>query len=170
LLKIGTERYHKPQIIAPGDAGQRNARLIARRLQYLITHKISFDMDRPKNIYQLHEEHKTWLNKLLFYKDELTIMQRRIAEIAQKNTSHEILAMVERFQNQLIIQKEQIDILNHDIKGHESQLEAAVKHNPTAIDHQKFEDHPELRDRVEVFEKMFNELRGELIRFLSKWM
>lgn len=127
-------------------------------------------MDRQKTIYQLHEEHKTWLNMLLFYKDELTIMQHRIEEIAKKNTSNEVLALVERFQNQLIIQKEQIDILNHDIKGHESQLEAAVKQNPTAIDHQKFPDHPEQRDRVEVFEKMFNELRAELIRFLSKWM
>ncbi len=127
-------------------------------------------MDSQKTIYQLHEEHKTWLNKLLFYKDELSIMANRISEIAQKNTSKEVLAMVERFQNQLIIQKEQIDILGHDIRGHESRLEAAVKHNPTAIDHQKFPDHPEQRDNLEVFEKMFNELRAELIRFLSKWM
>lgn len=127
-------------------------------------------MNNQKTIYQLHEEHKTWLNKLLFYKDELSIMQNRISEIAQKNTSKEVLSLVERFQNQLIIQKEQIDILNHDIKGHEMQLEAAVKQNPTAIDHQKFPDHPVQRESVETFEKMFNDLRAELIRFLSKWM
>jgi hypothetical protein len=128
------------------------------------------NMDSHKTIYQLHEEHKTWLNKLLFYKDEISIMANRISEIAQKNTSKEVLSLVERFQNQLIIQKEQIDILNHDIKAQESRLEAAVKHNPTAIDHQKFPDHPEQRESVETFEKMFNDLRGELIRFLSKWM
>lgn len=127
-------------------------------------------MDKHKTIYELHGEHRVWLNKLSFYKDELSIMGNRISEIAHKNTAKEVLSLVERFQNQLIIQKEQIDILNHDIKQHESQLEAAVLHNPTAVDHQKFSDHPEQRDRVETFEKMFNELRGELIRFLSKWM
>lgn len=127
-------------------------------------------MDSKKTIYQLHEEHKTWLNMLLFYKDELSIMGNRIAEIARKNTAMEVLSMVERYQNQLIIQKEQIDILSHEIRGHESVLEAAVKENPTAVDHQKFSDHPQLREKVEVFEKMFNDLRAELIRFLSKWM
>lgn len=127
-------------------------------------------MDSKKTIYQLHEEHKTWLNMLLFYKDELSIMAKRISEIAQKNTSKEVLALVERYQNQLIIQKEQIDILNHEIRAHESQLEAAVKQNPTAIDHRQFPDHPKQRESVETFEKMFNDLRGELIRFLSKWM
>lgn len=127
-------------------------------------------MDSQKTIYQLHEEHKTWLNKLLFYKDELSIMGSRISEIATKNTSKEVLSLVERFQNQLIIQRDQIDLLNHEIKGHAAQLEEAVKKNPTAIDHQKFPDHAKQRESVEVFEKLFNELRAELIRFLSKWM
>lgn len=127
-------------------------------------------MDSKKTIYQLHEEHKTWLNMLLFYKDELSIMTNRVAEIAKKNTSKEVLSMVERFQNQLIIQRDQIDILSHEIRGHESVLEAAVKENPTAIDHQKFPDHPQQREKVEIFEKMFNDLRAEMIRFLSKWM
>lgn len=127
-------------------------------------------MDSKKTIYQLHEEHKTWLNMLLFYQDELSIMTRRISEIAQKNTSNEVLSMVERFQNQLIIQKDQIETLTHGIKNHASFLEAAVKNNPTAIDHEKFADHRVQRESVEIFEKMFNELRAELIRFLSKWM
>ena len=73
----------------------------------LSSHKNRNKMENQKNIYQLHEEHKTWLNKLLFYKDELSIMANRISEVAKKNTSNEVLALVEKFQNQLIIQKEQ---------------------------------------------------------------
>ena len=76
-----------------------------------------------KGLYQLHEEHKQWLNNLNFYKDELVIMQNRISEIAQKNSAKEILANVEHFQNQFIIQKEQIDIISHEIKLHEQALE-----------------------------------------------
>ena len=41
-------------------------------------------METKKTIYQLHEEHKTWLNKLLFYNDELKIMDKRILEVAEK--------------------------------------------------------------------------------------
>jgi hypothetical protein len=127
-------------------------------------------METTKTIYQLHEEHKTWLNKLLFYKDELSIMTNRLSEVASKNTSSEVLALVDHFNNQLIIQKEQIDILNHDIKSHESYLEAAVRKNINDIEHAKFSDHKNHRESIAVFEKIFKELREELIDFLSKWM
>ena len=127
-------------------------------------------METTKTIYQLHEEHKTWLNKLLFYKDELSIMTNRLSEVASKNTSSEVLALVDHFNNQLIIQKEQIDILNHDIKSHESYLEAAVRKNVNDIEHAKFSDHKKHRESIAVFEKIFKELREELIDFLSKWM
>jgi hypothetical protein len=127
-------------------------------------------METTKTIYQLHEEHKTWLNKLLFYKDELLIMKNRLSEVAQKNTSSEVLALVDHFNNQLIIQKEQIDILHHDIKSHESYLEAAVRMNTNAIENTKFSDHKKHRESIAVFEKIFKELREELIDFLSKWM
>jgi hypothetical protein len=90
-------------------------------------------METKKTIYQLHEEHKTWLNKLLFYKDELKIMEKRILEVAERNTSKEVRALADHFTNQLIIQKEQIDILTHDIKSHELHLEAAVQKNPIVL-------------------------------------
>ena len=127
-------------------------------------------METKKTIYQLHEEHKTWLNKLLFYEDELKIMDKRILEVAEKNTSKEVRALADHFNNHLIIQKEQIDILTHDIKSHEMYLEAAVENNPNAIDNEKFLDHKKHRESIAVFEKLFRELREELIDFLSKWM
>ncbi len=127
-------------------------------------------METKKTIYQLHEEHKIWLNKLAFYKDEISIMQNRVSEIAQKNTSKEVLAFVEHFQNQLIVQKEQIDILNHNIRSHEAFLENAANKNTVAVDHERFSDHKGQRENVEMFEQIFNDLRKELIGFLSKWM
>ncbi len=127
-------------------------------------------METKKTIYELHDDHKIWLNKLAFYKDEISIMQNRIAEIAEKNSSKEVRSFVEHFQNQLIVQKEQIDILNHDIKSHESFLESAVKKNRSGVDKEKFENHPVHKKNVEKFEKIFNDLRKELIDFLSKWM
>ncbi len=123
-----------------------------------------------KKIYDLHEEHQTWLKNLAFYKDEITVMQNRITEIASKNSGQDVLKQVEHFQNQLIVQRNNIDELNHSIKDHENYLENRVNENPTAVDHRKVNDHPKMRDNYESFDKVFNELRKELNLFLAKQM
>lgn len=127
-------------------------------------------MKTKTTISELHEEHKTWLNKLLFYSDELKIMDNRILEVVKKNTSKQVRSLADHFNNQLIIQKEQIDILSHDIKSHELYLDAAAIANPKDIDKEKFLDHKKHRESIVTFEKLFKDLREELIDFLSKWM
>jgi len=127
-------------------------------------------MKTKTSIYDLHEENKTWLSGLAFYKDELLIMQRRIEEIAKKNNSKDVLESIEHFQNQLIIQKEQLDILAHDIREKESLLEQKANTNPTAIDHQRFPEESILKDRMKTYGNLFFELREELTHFLLKWM
>jgi hypothetical protein len=123
-----------------------------------------------KPIADLHAEHKEWLTKLDFYKDETAIMRNRLEEIASKNTSKEILAQVEHFQNQLIVQKENIDEIRHVVKNHENYLESRVTENASASDQQRAQDHTKMRERVNGFEKIFTELRHEFNRFLSKTM
>jgi len=127
-------------------------------------------MEASKTIYDLHEDHKIWQNKLAFYKDEILVMQNRISEIAKKNTSKDVLSFVEHFQNQLIVQKEQIDTLNHEINIHEDSIEAKANKKAVANGQKKFFDHSMQRDKIEVFEKDFNDLRKELIHFVSKWI
>lgn len=127
-------------------------------------------METTKTVYELHEDHKIWLNKLEFYADEILIMQNRISEIVKKNTSKEVLSFIEHFQNQLIVQKEQIDILRHEVKSHEASIEVKADKKSVADESQKFIDHTVQRDKIDSFERNFNELRKELIHFVSKWM
>ena len=117
-----------------------------------------------------HASYREWLNRLAFYKDELKIMQNRIAEIAERNTKTDVLAQVEHFQNMLIIQKNQIDRLRHDIDKQEEELASLTLKNPVASDHRRVEFHPEQKQKIELFEKIFNELRHELIHWLTKVM
>ena len=123
-----------------------------------------------KNIYSLHEDHKTWLNVLSFYKDDIELLKKRIEEVAAKNSAKDVLAMIEHFQNQLIIQRNNIDELKHSVKASENELEKNISNNPVAVDHRSVEDEPELRDEMVTFEKNFADLRKELIGFISKWM
>ncbi len=118
----------------------------------------------------LHTEHGEWLNKLNFYEDELNVMHHRLSEIAEKNTGHEVMAELEHFQNLMIIQKEQLDILRHGIKEHEHGLAAEVHRWPVASDHRKFPDHEDQRERVERYEKLVEQLRTDFKMFMAKWM
>ncbi len=127
-------------------------------------------MNNQIALVELHVEHKEWLNKLLFYKDDLKIMQSRLDEIASKNNHQEVLVFVERFENQFKIQNEQIDILKHDIKQHVNKIEDSIINNPIASNHRKMDDHAEERQKMIRFEELFAELRKDLLSFLSKWL
>jgi hypothetical protein len=127
-------------------------------------------MTTEKSIHTLHSEHKEWINKLSFYKDDLQILQNRLVETAGKNTSNEFAAGLEHFQNQLIIQREQIEMLKRDINVHEQSLEKLLIDTPVASDHRKAHDHSVQREKIAQFEHLFASLRRELTDFLAKWM
>lgn len=127
-------------------------------------------METKANIYAQHGENTEWTNKLNFYKDEVKIMTGRLEEVAAKNSSKEVLAEVEHFQNQLIIQRNNIDEALHAVKLNEEALQAEVKDNPVAVDHRSVEYHAQEKEMVESFEKNFNDLRGEFNEFIGKWI
>lgn len=127
-------------------------------------------MNTKESIYAQHEENTNWMKKLDFYKDEIKILRNRLEEIAAKNNSAEVLSKVEHFQNQFIIQRDNIDNIAHAVKMNEEELLNEINRNPVAVDHRKMAYHEKEQDLVETFEKNFNEIRGDFNRFTSKWM
>lgn len=127
-------------------------------------------METKENIYTQHAENTEWTNKLNFYNDEIKIMTGRLEEVAAKNSSQEVLAELEHFQNQLIIQKNNIDEALHAVKINEESLQKEVNSNPVAVDHRKVDYHDTEKDMVESFEKNFNDLRAEFNDFVGKWL
>ena len=125
---------------------------------------------KTEKIYTQHGENKEWASNLLFYKDEIKIMENRLQEIVSKNTSKEILAQVEHFQNQLIIQKDQVDRINHEINLNNNAIVGEIKKSIIASDHRSMGDHTVIRDNMKSFESIFISLKIELKTFLSKWM
>jgi hypothetical protein len=77
---------------------------------------------------------------------------------------------VEHFQNQFIIQKNNIDEISHNVKMNEESLQKEINSNPIAVDHRKVEYHINEKNAVESFEKNFNDLRSEFKVFLAKHM
>ena len=118
----------------------------------------------------LHEDHMKWLSEVKLYDEEINSFENRLEEVVTKNTNRDLLANLEHFQNALIRHKEVSDIIKHDIKKHELDLARYAEQNQTVIDRKYFEDHPELRDRVQTERKLFGELKDELKEFLAKVM
>lgn len=122
------------------------------------------------NIIDQHLENQDWLKRLDFYKEEITILKERLDEVTKKNNASDFLKDVEHFQNQFIVQRNNIDELAHSIKKNEQGLVKEVNSNPVAVDHRKVESHLAEEDFIGYFEKNFAELRTEYNKFLSKWM
>jgi len=123
-----------------------------------------------EKIFMQHAENTLWLNALNFYKDDLTILKKRLEELVSKNNNSEFLKLAENFQNQFIIQRNNIDEIIHAVNMNENTLTKEVQNNPVAVDRRKTEYHDKEKDMVESFEKNFNELRKEFIMFSAKWM
>jgi hypothetical protein len=127
-------------------------------------------MNKQESIINLHHEHTEWINKLTFYKDDIKVLSKRLEEIVTKNNAKDVLSEVEKFQNQFIIQNDNIDRIKHIINLDEDKIKNEIQSNPVAVDHRKMGDHAEERDLVDTFEKNFNEIRAEFNKFSAKWM
>jgi hypothetical protein len=118
----------------------------------------------------LHFEHVLWKNQLSFYKDELKLLQKRLEEVSAKNTSPEMKVKQGHFQDQIVIQQNEIHELNHLFESHESGLASLAQENPVAFDHKLFHDHSSIHERMERFVKLYSEFKTELMRFVSVWI
>ncbi len=123
-----------------------------------------------KPLNYLHQDHTKWLEEVMFYKDELKIFVKRLEEIASRNSGNDIRKEIEHFQNQFFVQKEKLDMLNHDLNIHEQWISIYAKEHPKHIEDELFADHAVMRRQMNIFEKIYSELKSEYLNFLEKRM
>jgi hypothetical protein len=120
-----------------------------------------------KHIQNLSEEA---LRGLDFYKEEMTILQERLEELTKDNTHKEVLINVEHFQNQLIIQRNNIDELRHAIRTHLGTIAQQLEKSSYFVAENADNQETSLYDQYRVLEKTINGLRHEFNLFAAKWM
>ncbi len=121
-----------------------------------------------KYLHELHAEHNEFLSVLAFAKDEIKTFKNRLSEVVTANNKTEVMAQVEHYENQFIRHNEVIDELKHEIHECEVAIAKMAEANNVATDHRKADDHVELRDKMETFNKIYTELKDEFKRFLEK--
>jgi predicted nucleic acid-binding protein len=122
------------------------------------------------SVKNIDNKHSNWKNILGFYKDELNVFKERLNEIAEKNTAKETMQMVEHFQNQFLIQSENIDLLQHDINEHVSVIAKEVLQHAGHVDRDQIPAHLILQERVEKETFIFKGIKMEFMNFLSRLM
>ena len=129
-------------------------------------------MTNNKSVYidDLHFEHKLWKRQLDFYREELSLFDNRLEDLVKRWTSIEVLAQLEQFQNRFVREREVIDELRHDINEHATILAHYAEEHPVAIDRVRFDDQVSLRDRMETFQKLFDELKQSFFIFVAKYL
>ncbi|WP_285057601.1 hypothetical protein [Pedobacter ginsengisoli] len=122
------------------------------------------------NIKHVQNLHNEALRGLQFYKEEMNILQGRLEEITKDNTHIEVMKNVEHFQNQLIIQRNNMDELRHTINEHLRLITHQLEKTSYFVSENADEAQTKLYERYLSLEQSINELRHEFNRFAAKWM
>ncbi len=115
-----------------------------------------------------HHLHIDWLRELAFYNDELLILSNRLEEVARANTAMDVMQQVEHHQNRLILLKEELDIIKHDVNENEKALLDKVGQKQEFIHLRVVDSDEQLLARVQYLAVSVSEFRFEFNNFLAR--
>jgi hypothetical protein len=125
---------------------------------------------RYTNASLLNYEHFDWLKAIDFYKDDLSVLQKRLAEVAFKNTGKEVMADVEHFQNQIIVQRNNLEELSHGIYEHIHHVVEDSRVHAGRVAQPLVEEHSQKKDEFQSLMHVIKGLRSEFNHFIAKWI
>ena len=125
-------------------------------------------MESTVSIDQFQEELQAWKHELSSFKHEIRHFEHHLETMSSKNLPKDLLAQVEHFQNSFICQKEVIDKLRHDLPDSRHKVENIFK-NLYAVTVDNASDDV-LRDRMDMFRRIYEEVKDDFKRFESDWM
>ena len=114
------------------------------------------------------DELSDWKNVFQFFKDELRILHLRLTEVVERNSKRRVLAYVEHFQNQFIIQNEELDNLKREIHRLEAGVNRNIEFEGTAFSEEERGKRKLLSEKVRLAEKIFLETKHDFYRFLAR--
>jgi hypothetical protein len=121
-------------------------------------------MESTASIEQFQVELQSWKRELSSTKEEIKSFERELAGLASHSHNRDIFPHIEHFQNNFIRQKEVIDELRHDLPDSPRRLESLFFSTSDGGEH---DFHAELTDRMDMFRKLYCELREKFQQFES---
>jgi hypothetical protein len=127
-------------------------------------------MESTVSIDQFHEVLQSWKHELTSFKHEIRHFERHLENLSAKNLPRELLAQVEHFQNSFICQKEVIDKLRHDLPDSRRNVESIYKSKFQRDNENEADAHALLEDRMDIFRRIYGEVKDEFKKFEEDWV
>ena len=123
------------------------------------------------SIDQSHLEHRVWINELEFYREEISIFENHLKEVANKNTAEEPTLKAEDFSNQFLRFKQRIDELEYEINEAEKNLAIYLKED-TTVDYNLVNvgDQQKMRDEINGFKRDYKDLKNRFMQYEVEWI
>ncbi|MEL4455640.1 hypothetical protein [Lutimonas vermicola] len=118
----------------------------------------------------LHFEHENWQREINFWEDELKSFHKRLEELVSRWTDKSVLAEIEKFQNKFMIQGKEFDSLKDQIAMHEKNMAAHYEKNEDVLNKMFVNQHLDFRKVLETERNLYNDLKKDFFRFLTKYM
>ncbi len=118
----------------------------------------------------LHFEHENWQREINFWEDELKSFHKRLEELVSRWTDKSVLAEIEKFQNKFMIQEKEFDSLKDQIAMHEKNMAAHYEKNEDVLNKMFVNQHLDFRKVLETERNLYNDLKKDFFRFLTKYM
>ncbi|NLR64542.1 hypothetical protein HGH92_09520 [Chitinophaga varians] len=114
----------------------------------------------------LTEQINSWKEEVNEVREDAKLMRERLEQIALGSAPREVMTRVEHFENRLLRQREVADEMFHDLKQCAKKLSAAQP--PTVIhDDRPICDYDTMSHRMEIFQKLFVELKEDFNQFMN---
>lgn len=124
-------------------------------------------METMKTQNTLLTEHVRWIEYIDHRKGDLREMQKRMAELLPAYSTTRLAPRIEQFQNRFIRQAEVIDILRHNIKAHENDIERMTRLGLDYLQLRVANDHSALKSEFKRFVELFVELEQDFNEFFA---
>lgn len=125
-------------------------------------------MSTQEQLIDLHTEQSLWQEKIRNYKEELKGWDAQLLKLVGAIKGTEGTSQLERFQNQIIVQNEVLDIMRHDFKQYENEIEFLQNHQVDKTAEGIAAMHDKEEDKLLTFEHNFDSLRREFNNFVSQ--
>lgn len=112
----------------------------------------------------LIEQINSWKEEVNEVREDAKLMQERLEQIARSSAPREVMQKVEHFENRLLRQREVADETFHDLKQCAKKISAEAQ---TVIhDDRPVCDYDTMSNRMEIFQKLFVELKEDFNHFM----
>jgi hypothetical protein len=111
-----------------------------------------------------------YTNASLLNYEHLSVLQKRLAEVSFKNTGKEVMADVEHFQNQIIVQRNNLEELSHGIYEHIHHVVEDSRVHAGRVAQPLVEEHGQKKDEFQSLMHVIKGLRSEFNHFIAKWI